>query len=145
MRGNDMLLTTRRTVAALLTVALAVAGATACSGKYTAERDGKDLGQALCDLRESTNQEEAAAALQDVTDQLDDLAGRYTIFTAEDRADIDENLADFVEHVAQGNEALVQQDLAVIERSADNIRDDVNDVSAAAWDGFTQGLADCTQ
>jgi len=131
-----------------LIVALAatvLTGATACSGKYSAERDGKDLGQSLCDLREATSQEEARDALADVKEQLDDLAGRYTIFTAEDRADIDENLSDFAEHVAQGDDALIQQDLAVMERSADDIRESVNEVSAAAWDGFTQGLADCTQ
>ena len=29
----------------------AVAGTTACSAKYSAERDGKDLGEAVCDLR----------------------------------------------------------------------------------------------
>jgi hypothetical protein len=131
-----------------LIVALAatvLTAATACSGKYSAERDGKDLGQSLCDLREATSQEEARDALADVKEQLDDLAGRYTIFTAEDRADIDENLSDFAEHVAQGDDALIQQDLAVMERSADVLRESVNEVSAAAWDGFTQGLADCTQ
>ena len=87
----------------------------------------------------------ASDALADVKEQLDDLAGKYTVFTAEDRNDIDENVADFAEHVAQGNDALIQQDLAVMERSADHIRDDVNEVSAAAWDGFRQGLAECTQ
>lgn len=137
--------TPKRLALTILLAVTALAAATACSGKYASERDGKDLGQAMCDLREATNQEEASDALSDVEEQLDDLARRYTIFTAEDRNDIDENLADFAEHVAQGNDALIQQDLAVMERSADHIRDDVNAVSAAAWDGFRQGLADCTQ
>ena len=140
-----MLRTPKRLALTLVVAVTVLAAATACSGKYSAERDGKDLGQALCDLRESTSGEEASDALADVKEQLDDLAGKYTVFTAEDRNDIDENVADFAEHVAQGNDALIQQDLAVMERSADHIRDDVNEVSAAAWDGFRQGLADCTQ
>lgn len=123
-------------------VALLAAG---CSQKYDAERDGKDLGQAVCDLRDATGREEVDAAAAEVNDQLDELSSNYTIVTAEDRADIDENLTDFVEHVMQGNEVLIQQDLSVLERSADNIKDDVNDVSQAAWDGFLQGLSDCTQ
>ena len=133
-----------RSVAActLAAVALLAAG---CSQKYDAERDGKDLGEAVCDLHDANTQEEVDAAAAEVKDQLDELSSNYTIVTAEDRADIDENLTDFVEHVLQGNEVLIQQDLSVLERSADNIKDDVNDVSQAAWDGFLQGLGDCTQ
>jgi hypothetical protein len=123
-------------------VALLAAG---CSQKYDAERDGKDLGEAVCDLRDATTREEVDAAAAEVNDQLDELSSNYTVVTAEDRADIDENVTDFVEHVMQGNELLIQQDLSVLERSADNIKDDVNDVSQAAWDGFLQGLSDCTQ
>ena len=33
----------------------------------------------------------------------------------------------------------------MLERSADNIADDVNETSSAAWEGVLQGLADCTQ
>jgi hypothetical protein len=38
-----------------------------------------------------------------------------------------------------------QQDLAVLERSADNIADDVNETSRAAWEGVLEGLSECTQ
>jgi hypothetical protein len=134
----------RRSVIAVVIAAIALLTA-GCSQKYDAERDGKDLGQAVCDLRDASTPEDVEAAVAEVNAQLDDMAGRYTIVTAEDRADIDENLTDFAEHVRQGNEALIQQDLAVLERSVDNIKDDVNDVSEAAWDGFLQGLSECTQ
>ena len=49
------------------------------------------------------------------------------------------------EHVARGNEELVQQDLAVIQRSVGNIADDTNETQSAIWDGVRQGLDDCTQ
>jgi hypothetical protein len=123
----------------------AVVLATGCSQKYSAERDGKKLGEAICDLREAESQEEAADALADIEEQLGDLDTKFSMYTAEDRADIQNNLADLAEHAIQGQPNLAQQDLTVLERSADNIREDVNETAQAAWDGLFQGLADCTQ
>lgn len=130
---------------ALTAVAGAIALTTGCGQQYTAERDGKQLGQAICDLREADSADDVNEALDDIGDQLDDIGNEYALYTAEDRADIQNNLADLAEHAIQGQETLMQQDLAVLERSADNIRDDVNETSRAAWDGLLQGLADCTQ
>jgi len=129
-------------IAALAAAVLLISG---CSQKYAAERDGKKLGEAVCDLRDADSPAEADEALADINEQMDDLAGKYAFYTAEDRADIQNNLADFYEHVIQGQPELVQQDLTVLERSADNIADDVNETSSAAWEGVLEGLADCTQ
>ena len=123
----------------------AVVLATGCSQKYSAERDGKNLGEAICDLRDAESQEEATDALEDIDEQLNDLDTKFSMYTAEDRADIQNNLADLAEHAIQGQPNLAQQDLTVLERSADNIREDVNETAQAAWDGLFQGLADCTQ
>ena len=131
----------RRLIIAFASIAL-VAG---CSQKYSAERDGKKLGEAVCDLRDATTQDEADQALEEIDDQLDDLSTKYAVFTAEDRADVQNNLADLAEHTVQGNDVLAQQDLTVLERSADNIAEDSNEVRSAAWEGLLQGLADCTQ
>jgi hypothetical protein len=127
-------------VAASFAVVLAVG----CSQKYSAERDGKKLGEAICELRDADSPEAAQAALDDINEQLEDLGTKYTLYTAEDRADIQNNLADLYEHAIQGNTALMQQDLAVLERSANNIADDSNETVSAAWDGLLQGLGDCT-
>jgi len=115
--------------------------ATGCSQKYSAERDGKNLGQAVCDLRDA----ETAEALDDINEQLDDLGSKYAFYTAEDRADIQNNLADLAEHAIQGQPNLAQQDLAVLERSAKNIAEDVNETAQAAWEGLLEGLSECTQ
>ena len=133
---------TLTTILAVAAVALIAAG---CSQKYSAERDGKKLGEAVCDLREASSPEDAESALNEVDDQLEDLGNKYALFTAEDRADVQNNVADLHEHAIQGNTLLLQQDLAVLERSASNIRDDMNETSAAAWEGVLQGLSDCTQ
>jgi hypothetical protein len=136
-----------RTTLACSTVsaALALVLVAGCSEKYSAERDGKKLGEAVCDLRDATSAEEVEAARADIDEQLDDLASKYALYTAEDRNDVQNNLADLAEHAIQGNDVLAQQDLAVLERSVKNIAGDTNEVSDAAWEGFLQGVSDCTQ
>lgn len=126
-------------------VALAALVAAGCSQKYSAERDGKKLGEAVCDLRNATSAEDAKSAVEEIDDQLDDLGNKYAFFTAEDRRDVQNNLADLHEHVIQDNTALTQQDMTVLERSVDNIAEESNEVTRAAWEGVLEGLADCTQ
>lgn len=137
--------TTRTRILAAALAVVAVVGIGGCSQKYSAERDGKKAGQAACDLRNANSKEEAQSAFADVKNQLGDLANKHAMFTAEDRRDIENNLADLHEHAIQGNTALMQQDLAVLHRSVDNIANDSDQVSKAAWEGFQEGLADCTK
>jgi hypothetical protein len=136
---------TRRSTC-LLAVAVAVlvlVALPACARKYQAERDGKDVGQALCDVRDADDAAEAEEALDDLNEELRDVGENYAVFTAEDRADIAENVTDLIEHVGQGNEELAQQDITVIRRSLDNISDDLGDTGQATIDGAYQGLDDC--
>ena len=139
MTKTRFLITSTAAVAALVLLA---AG---CSQKYSAERDGKKLGEAVCDLREAASPEDAESALEEINDQLEDLGNKYALFNAEDRQDVQNNLADLHQHAIQGNTTLMQQDLAVLERSIDNISSDSNEVTRAAWEGVLEGLADCTQ
>jgi hypothetical protein len=122
---------------------LALVALPACAKKYQAERDGKDVGQAMCDVRDADNPEEAQEAVDDLNEELIDVTENYAVFTAEDRADIEENVSDLLEHVRQGNEELAQQDITVIRRSLDNISDDLGDTGRATIDGAYQGLDDC--
>ena len=123
----------------------AVAITTGCSQKYSAERDAKKVGEAICDLRDAENQDEATEALEDIDEQLNDLGNKYAMYTAEDRADVNNNLADLAEHAIQGQPTLAQQDLTVLERSVNNISEDLNETSQAAWEGLLEGLSECTQ
>ena len=132
----------------VVSIAVAVAFAVVlggCSQKYSAERDGKKLGQAVCDLREATDADEAKSATEEIDNQIGDLANKYSMFTAEDRNDVQNNLADLHEHAIQGNTALMQQDLAVLKRSIGNIVEDSDETTSAAWEGILEGLADCTE
>src|SRR3954454_6399724 len=101
-----------------LVVVAALTLTPACAKKYAAEKDGKDAGEAACDVRTAAPGE-VDGQLKDLKSQLDDINANYAVFTAEDRSDIDEQLSDLAEHVKDGNEALIQQDVAVIQRSMD--------------------------
>ena len=114
-----------------LALAAVLTLAPGCAKKYSAERDGKKLGEALCDLADADSADEAKDALADIDEQLGDIADKYTAFTAQDRSAIDENLADLQGHVADGNTALINQDLAVVQRNLDQLRGDVNDTDQA--------------
>jgi hypothetical protein len=133
----------RRTISYVVVAALVAVLAVGCSQRLRAERDGRDLADSVCDLRDATTPEAAQSAIADINKQITDLGGRYGAATAEDRRDIEENLADLAEHVAQGNEALIQQDLAVLKRSVQNVRGDADDVQQSAWDGFAEGIQEC--
>jgi hypothetical protein len=133
----------RPLVAVAVVASLLLLLAAGCTRNQRAEQDGKESGEALCELRDADDAEDASEALADLQEQLSDLSRKYSTFTAEDRADIEENLSDLVEHVAQGNDELAQQDLAVIKRSIDNIEGDVSDTGQAALEGFLQGIDDC--
>jgi hypothetical protein len=117
----------------------------ACSQRARAERDGRDLADAACDFRNADNAEDAADAKEDFTNELDDIEKRYGAATAEDRADIQNNLADLSEHSIQGNELLLQQDLTVLARSAKNVANDAGEVQRAVWDGIADGIEECVQ
>jgi hypothetical protein len=132
----------RRSILIGAVAVVALAGS-ACAEKYQAERDGKDAGEAFCDLRDADTVEEAQEAREALDSALDELASDVALFTQEDRNDIDENLTDLQEHISQDNELLIEQDAAVIRRSLDNIRDDLGDAGQAAIDGFYQGIEDC--
>ena len=123
--------------------AIAVIALPACGRKFQAERDGKDVGEAVCDVRGADTPEEAKTAVNDLDKQLDDLQSTYASATREDRKDIDNNVTDLVEHVRQGNDLLVQQDMTVIRRSLENIRHDLGDAGKAAIDGIFEGMDDC--
>ncbi|MBS1837201.1 MAG: hypothetical protein JST64_05835 [Actinobacteria bacterium] len=132
------------TVAAVV-AATAVLLTSGCSQKYTAERDAKKFGEAICDVRQAESPDQAKSAMEDARKQMDDLAGKYSMFTAEDRKDVQNNLADLHEHAIQGNTVLMRQDLAVLGRSIRHIAQDSDEVTRAAWEGVAEGLADCTQ
>ena len=112
-------------------------------GQVRAERQGKQLGDAICDVKQADNADDARRQLEQAQRELNDLQRIVGRPVNEDVEDIEENLSDLVEHVANGNEALLDQDIAVIQRNIDAVRRTLSGKGRAAYDGVQEGLGGC--
>jgi hypothetical protein len=115
----------------------------ACGGELRAERQGRQFGEAVCDITEADSLDEARRELDQAAREMDDLQRIVGRPVNEDVADIEENLDDLVEHVVDGDDALVEQDIAVIQRNIEAVARTLNGKGEAAYDGIEQGLGDC--
>jgi light-regulated signal transduction histidine kinase (bacteriophytochrome) len=115
----------------------------ACGGEIRAERQGQQLGQAICDVKQADSVDEAQRQLEQAQREMNDLQRIVGRPIEEDVADIEENLDDLVEHVVDGNDALLDQDIAVIQRNIDAVERTLTGKGEAAYDGIQEGLADC--
>jgi hypothetical protein len=112
-------------------------------GEIRAERQGKQLGDAVCDVKEADSAEDARRQVDQAQREMNDLERIVGRPIDEDVEDIEENLSDLVEHVVEGNEALLDQDVAVIQRNMDAVARTLTGKGEAAYDGIQEGLADC--
>ena len=112
-------------------------------GELRAERQGKQVGDAVCDVKSSDSADEAENELQKVQRQAKDLERIVGRPLDEDVSDIEENLNDLVKHVTDGNDALREQDIAAIQRNVDEISRTLSGKAKAAYDGVQEGLANC--
>ena len=115
----------------------------ACGGEIRAERQGKQFGDEVCDVRAADNADDAQRQLDQARREMDDLQRIVGRPLEEDVEDIEENLNDLVAHVVDRNEALLEQDIAVIQRNIAAVARTLNGKAEAAFDGIQQGLADC--
>ena len=115
----------------------------ACGAEIRAERQGKQFGEEVCDVREADSADEAQRQLDQARREMNDLGRIVGRPLEEDVEDIQENLDDLVAHVIDGNEALLDQDIAVIQRNLAAVARTLTGKAEAAYDGIQQGLADC--
>ena len=114
-----------------------------CAG-FRVERDGRKTGNAICDVKNASSKEDAQKALEKAkkfTAKAVRTTGRPV---SEDLRDIDENLADLVGHVADGNDALAQQDIAVIRRNVQSVERVTSGRTQRYYQGLDQGLSNCS-
>jgi hypothetical protein len=125
---------------ALATFAIAASG---CTGLRT-ERHGRDVGRAICDVKRADNPDEAQRALDKLDRRLDRAARVTGRPIREDVTDITNNLNDLVRHAGDGNDALLQQDVAAIRRNVQEVIDTAPGLANLFYEGVDQGLSDCT-
>src|SRR6478752_3912565 len=89
---------------------------TGCAG-VRSERQGKQVGKSICDLKSADDVDEAKREIEKINEDFSDAVRITGVDVNQDIRAIDENLDDLAEHAAQGNDALQEQDLAVIRRN----------------------------
>lgn len=132
-----------RRALALTAVAALGLGVAGCAG-FRVERDGKDVGKAICDIKDANNADQAQRALSKVqrnAEKAKKITGRNV---GEDVQDIQNNLNDLVQHASQGNKTLAKQDVAVIQRNVDQAAKNAPDLTKRYYQGVSEGLNDCT-
>jgi hypothetical protein len=132
----------KKTLAVAVPVALGAVVVVGC-GELRAERQGVQAGRAICDVKQADSVEEAEREITQAQRQLQDLERIVGRPISEDLDDIDENFTDMLEHVRQGNEALLEQDIAAIQRNIRAVASTLTGKGEAAYDGVQEGLAEC--
>lgn len=131
-----------------LSVALLVGVSTAlllggCSKKYTAESDGKGLGESICDLRHSDDSDSARKAADDISAQLGDIEVKYSVWKPEQRKIFDQSLDNLRGHVEDRDWKAAHEDLATIHKELDLVKHGLSEIGHAYIDGIHQGLDGC--
>jgi hypothetical protein len=111
-------------------------------GTYRAERQGKQAGDALCDLKNG-GKDDAERNADKVKREFNDLQRIVGRPANEDLSDIDQQITDLIEHLRQGNDLLVSQDLAAIQRNVNAVARTLTGKAQAAYDGVQEGIAGC--
>ena len=128
-----------------LLVAVAVGGLLAAGcAEYRIERNGKDAGEALCDLKDADTKEEVDKALDDVRKEVEDAQRIVGRPVGEDVDDIEENIADLAAHRIDDQELLAEQDIAAIRRNFEAASSRTRAAVERFYDGVVQGLGDCS-
>jgi hypothetical protein len=127
-------------IATVTIVALGVAG---CAG-LRSERSGRDVGRAVCDVRNASSADEAQRALTKLNNKLNDaqrITGRPV---AQDVNNIQNNLNDLVNHVSDKQSTLAHQDVESILRNVVQAADQSSGLTKRYYQGVAEGLGDCT-
>ncbi len=131
-----------RRAAGVVVVAL-VLGVAGCAGLRT-ERQGRDVGRAICDVKSAGNADQAQRALDRLNRRLDDaqrITGRPV---GQDVRGIDNNLNDLVKHASNGQSTLARQDVAAIQRNVEEVIRTAPALTQRFYQGVNEGLGDCT-
>jgi hypothetical protein len=115
---------------------------TGCAGVRT-ERQGKQVGKSICDLKDADDADEAKREIEKINEDFSDAVRITGVDVNQDVRAIDENLDDLAEHAVQDNDALQEQDLAVIRRNLSQAIDSTSDNVQRYYQGVREGLDTC--
>jgi len=133
----------RKPLAVVAAAAVGIVLLGACGSEIRAERKGKQAGEAICDIKTASSADEAQRNLGKAQNKLNDVQRIVGRPINEDLKDVNQNMTDLIEHKRQGNTALAQQDISAIQRNVQAVSRTVNGKARAAYDGMSEGLAEC--
>jgi len=112
-------------------------------GRFRVERQGKDVGEQICDLKDANSAQDAQDIAKKIQEDVADAQRITGNKIDQDVRSISEQLSDLEKHVPDGNSALAQQDISVIQR---NLGQAINSTSGHVqrfYQGVSEGLANC--
>jgi hypothetical protein len=113
-----------------------------CS-RFRVERQGKDVGEDICDLKNANSAQEAQDIVKDLQDDVNDARRITGNKIDQDVRSVSEQISDLQKHVPDGNSALAQQDISVIQRNLAQAIDSTSGHVQRFYQGVSEGLASC--
>ena len=132
-----------RRLTVLVAVSVLGLGVVGCAGLRT-ERQGRDVGRAICDIKQADNPDEAQRALDKLNRRVEKAVRITGRPVNEDVRDIQENIRDLTEHASQRQSELAKQDVAVIRRNVQTVVEQAPELTKRFYEGVSEGLGDCT-
>ena len=112
-------------------------------GRFRVERQGKDVGEQICDLKDASSAQDAQDIAKKIQDDVNDAQRITGNKIDQDVRSISEQLSDLQKHVPDGNSALAQQDISVIQRNLGQAIDSTSGNVQRFYQGVSEGLAKC--
>jgi ElaB/YqjD/DUF883 family membrane-anchored ribosome-binding protein len=129
---------------ALVTTATAVALLLGGCAGFRTERQGRDVGRAICRVKHAGSPDQAQRALDTLRRDLEQaqrITGRPV---DQDVHDIQSNMNDLVQHVSSRQSTLARQDVAAIQRNVEDVIRTAPGLTKRFYEGVNEGLGDCT-
>jgi hypothetical protein len=113
-----------------------------CS-RFRVERQGKDVGEDICDLKNANSAQDAQDIVKDLQEDVNDARRITGNKIDQDVRSVSEQISDLQKHVPDGNSALAQQDISVIQRNLAQAIDSSSGHVQRFYQGVSEGLANC--
>lgn len=129
---------THRSGVPLVAVVVSIVLVSGCGG-YRAEYNGREFGEAMCDIADG----DRSGGLEDAREALEDARRIRGVITDEDQQKIEGRLNGLDEAIAAGDDVLGRSDLESLRREVKELIDATSGRAQRFYQGVEQGLADC--
>lgn len=132
----------RTKVAGLVLGVVLVGLGAGCSGLRT-ELKGRDVGRAICDIKNADNADDAQNALDKANRKLDGAQRITGRSVNQDVRDIQNNLNDLARHANNAGNTLAKQDVVEIQRNVAAVANNAPALVKRFYEGVSEGLGNC--